>query len=149
MYHFDFGPVFADSGHLLQGAAVTLELSCGAMLIGLVISIVCASAKTSHFAPLRWIISVYVEAIRNTPFLIQIFFIYFGLPAIGISLNPNPAALLALVINIGAYVAGSNPEIDAAIRVVPGLRRFLQQGLYEKASLENIEELMREALRGV
>ena len=103
MYHFDFGPVFADSGHLLQGAAVTLELSCGAMLIGLVISIVCASAKTSHFAPLRWIISVYVEAIRNTPFLIQIFFIYFGLPAIGISLNPNPAALLALVINIGAY----------------------------------------------
>jgi polar amino acid transport system permease protein len=103
LYHFDFGPVFADSGHLLQGAAVTLELSCGAMLIGLVISIVCASAKTSHFAPLRWIISVYVEAIRNTPFLIQIFFIYFGLPAIGISLNPNPAALLALVINIGAY----------------------------------------------
>ena len=103
MYHFDFGPVFADSGHLLQGAAVTLELSCGAMLIGLVISIVCASAKTSHFAPLRWIVSVYVEAIRNTPFLIQIFFIYFGLPAIGISLNPNPAALLALVINIGAY----------------------------------------------
>jgi polar amino acid transport system permease protein len=103
LYHFDFGPVFADSGHLLQGAAVTLELSCGAMLIGLVISIVCASAKTSHFAPLRWIVSVYVEAIRNTPFLIQIFFIYFGLPAIGISLNPNPAALLALVINIGAY----------------------------------------------
>ena len=103
MYHFDFAPVFANFDHLLQGAAVTLELSCGAMLVGLVISIICASAKTSHIAPLRWIVGVYVEAIRNTPFLIQIFFIYFGLPAIGISMNPNPAALLALVVNVGAY----------------------------------------------
>jgi polar amino acid transport system permease protein len=103
MYQFDFAPVFANFNHLLAGAAVTLELSCGAMLIGLVISIVCASAKTSHVAPLRWIVSVYVEAIRNTPFLVQIFFIYFGLPAIGISLDPNPAALLALVVNVGAY----------------------------------------------
>ena len=103
MYHFDFAPVFANFEHLLAGAAVTLELSGGAMLIGLVISIICASAKTSHVAPLRWIVSVYVEAIRNTPFLIQIFFIYFGLPAIGIALDPNPAALLALVVNVGAY----------------------------------------------
>jgi polar amino acid transport system permease protein len=103
MYQFDFAPVFANFGHLLAGAAVTLELSCGAMLIGLVISILCASAKTSHVAPLRWIVSIYVEAIRNTPFLIQIFFIYFGLPAVGISFDPNPAALLALVVNVGAY----------------------------------------------
>ena len=103
MYQFDFAPVFANFGHLLAGAAVTLELSCGAMLLGLVISILCASAKTSHVAPLRWIVSIYVEAIRNTPFLIQIFFIYFGLPAVGISFDPNPAALLALVVNVGAY----------------------------------------------
>jgi polar amino acid transport system permease protein len=103
MYQFDFAPVFANFGHLLAGAAVTLELSCGAMLIGLVISIICASAKTSHIVPLRGIVGVYVEAIRNTPFLVQIFFIYFGLPAIGISLDPNPAALLALVVNVGAY----------------------------------------------
>lgn len=52
------------------------------------------------------------------------------------------------LINIGAYVAGSNPEIDTAIRVIPSIRRFLQQGLYERAGLDNIEELMREALRG-
>jgi polar amino acid transport system permease protein len=103
MYQFDFAPVFANFDHLLAGAAVTLELSCGAMLIGLVISILCASAKTSNIAPLRWVVSIYVEAIRNTPFLVQIFFIYFGLPAIGVSLDPNPAALLALVVNVGAY----------------------------------------------
>jgi polar amino acid transport system permease protein len=103
VYSFKFAPVFANFGRLLEGAAVTLELSCGAMLLGLVISILCASAKTSHIAPLRGIISVYVEAIRNTPFLVQIFFIYFGLPAVGISFNPNPAALLALTVNVGAY----------------------------------------------
>jgi polar amino acid transport system permease protein len=95
--------VFARFGHLLDGAAVTMELSCGAMIIGLVISIICAAAKTSRIAPLRWAVSVYVEAIRNTPFLIQIFFIYFGLPAAGISFNPNPAALVALTVNVGAY----------------------------------------------
>ncbi|MDN5567569.1 MAG: amino acid ABC transporter permease, partial [Paracoccus sp. (in: a-proteobacteria)] len=49
------------------------------------------------------VVGVYVELIRNTPFLIQIFFIYFGLPAIGLSMSPNGAALVALVINVGAY----------------------------------------------
>ena len=103
MYKFDFAPVFASFGHLLAGAAVTMELSCGAMLIGLVISVVCAAAKTSRIVPLVWIVNVYVEVIRNTPFLIQIFFIYFGLPSIGVAFDPNPAALVALTVNVGAY----------------------------------------------
>ncbi|MGN6549056.1 MAG: amino acid ABC transporter permease [Pararhizobium sp.] len=103
MYNFDFAPVFAHFGQLLDGAAVTMELSCGAMVIGLVISVVCAAAKTSRIATLVWIVNVYVEAIRNTPFLVQIFFIYFGLPSAGIALNPNWAALVALTVNVGAY----------------------------------------------
>ena len=57
-----------------------------------------SSAKT-----LRWIIDEYIELIRNTPFLIQIFVIYFGLPSMGIKLSSNAAALLALVVNVGAY----------------------------------------------
>ena len=103
MYSFKFAPVFANFGRLLEGAAVTMELACGAMVLGLVISIVCAAARTSHIGALRRIVGVYVEVIRNTPFLVQIFFIYFGLPAVGIAFNPNPAALLALTINVGAY----------------------------------------------
>lgn len=131
MYNFDFAPVFASFGHLLGGAAVTMELSCGAMLIGLVISVVCAAAKTSRTAPPRWIASVYVEAIRNTPFLIQIFFIYFGLPSVGIALDPNAAALVALTINVGAYGteiirAGiqsiQRGQVEAGIAL--GLKRF-------------------------
>ena len=103
MYQFDFAPVFASFDHLLAGAAVTLELSCGAMLVGLVVSVLCAAGKTSGIAPLRWLINVYVEAIRNTPFLVQIFFIYFGLPSLGLSFRPDTAALIALVVNVGAY----------------------------------------------
>ena len=103
MYDFNFAPVFASFDHLLAGAAVTLELSCGAMIIGLVVSVLCAAAKTSRIKPLRWLINIYVEAIRNTPFLVQIFFIYFGLPAVGLSFKPDTAALIALVVNVGAY----------------------------------------------
>jgi polar amino acid transport system permease protein len=103
MYSFHFAPVFANFGRLLEGAAVTMELSCGAMVLGLVISVLCAAARTSHVAFLRWIVTVYVEVIRNTPFLVQIFFIYFGLPSVGLALDPNPAALAALTVNVGAY----------------------------------------------
>jgi polar amino acid transport system permease protein len=89
--------------NLLLGAWVTIQLSCGAMVLGLILSILCAAGKTSRIAPLRWVIDAYVEIIRNTPFLVQIFFIFFGLPSLGLRLTPNSAALLALVVNFGAY----------------------------------------------
>jgi polar amino acid transport system permease protein len=80
-----------------------MALSCGGMVLGLVISVICAAARTSRIVPLRWAVTAYVEVIRNTPFLVQIFFIYFALPSVGIAFNPNPAALVALTINVGAY----------------------------------------------
>jgi polar amino acid transport system permease protein len=88
---------------LLIGALLTIQLSCAAMALGLIVSIICAWGKTSGPAPLRWIIDAYIEIIRNTPFLVQIFFIFFGLPSLGLRLSPNSAALLALVVNFGAY----------------------------------------------
>lgn len=103
MYHFNFEPVFAGFDQLLLGAWLTIRLSCAAMMLGLVVSVLCAAGKTSGVAPLRWIIDAYVEVIRNTPFLVQIFFIFFGLPSLGIRLTPNTAALVALVVNFGAY----------------------------------------------
>ena len=103
MYKFNFEPVLAGLDKLLYGAWLTVQLSVAAMIIGLIVSIVCAAAKTSNVAPLRWLINAYIEIIRNTPFLVQIFFIFFGLPSLGLRLTPNGAALLALVINFGAY----------------------------------------------
>ncbi|MFQ0814240.1 ABC transporter permease [Brucella anthropi] len=88
---------------LLVGAWQTIELSCAAMVLGLIVSIICAVGKTSGPKPIRFLIDVYIEIIRNTPFLVQIFFIFFGLPSAGLRLSPNSAALLALVVNFGAY----------------------------------------------
>ena len=103
MYDFNFAPVFAAMDQLLIGAWVTVKLSAAAMVIGLIVSIVCAVAKTAGPRPLRFLVDAYIEVIRNTPFLVQIFFLYFGLPTIGLRLDPNSAALLALVVNFGAY----------------------------------------------
>jgi len=88
---------------LLVGAWQTIELSCAAMVLGLIVSIICAVGKTSGPKPVRFVIDAYIEIIRNTPFLVQIFFIFFGLPSAGLRLSPNSAALLALVVNFGAY----------------------------------------------
>ncbi|OAB83195.1 ABC transporter permease [Brucella intermedia] len=88
---------------LLVGAWQTIELSCAAMVLGLIVSIICAVGKTSGPKPVRFVIDAYIEIIRNTPFLVQIFFIFFGLPSAGLRLSPNSAALLALIVNFGAY----------------------------------------------
>src|SRR5260221_619456 len=75
-----------------------------------------ALASRSRGKALRGAVLAYVEAIRNTPLLAQLFFIYFGLPAIGLRLDALPAALLTLVINLGAY---STEIVRAGIAAVP------------------------------
>jgi polar amino acid transport system permease protein len=103
VYDFNFAPVFEAFDTLLVGAWLTIQMSCIAMLIGLVLSIFGAVGKTSGPRPVRIAINIYIEAIRNTPFLVQLYFFFFALPALGIRLDPNQAALLALVVNFGAY----------------------------------------------
>jgi polar amino acid transport system permease protein len=102
-YKFDFGAVFAAWDELLEGAWLTIQLSAAAMAIGLVVAILGALGKTAGPKPVRWLIDAYIEIIRNTPFLVQIFIIFFGLPALGLRLSANQAALFAMVVNVGAY----------------------------------------------
>lgn len=102
-FDLNFAPVFASYALLLQGAWVTIRLSASAMVLGLLVAVFCAWGKTSGPRFVRALVGGYVEVIRNTPFLVQIFFIYFGLPAVGIRLDPYYAALLAMIINVGAY----------------------------------------------
>ena len=80
-YEFDFAAVFAAWPELLRGMLNSLVLSALAMAIGMVVAVGGALGKTSGPRPLRWVIDAYIELIRNTPFLIQIFLIFFGLPA--------------------------------------------------------------------
>lgn len=102
-YEFDFADVFAAWPELLQGMLNSLILSGLAMAIGMVVAVLGALGKTSGPRPVRVIIDGYIEIIRNTPFLVQIFLIFFGLPVIGLRMSSNAAALLALVVNVGAY----------------------------------------------
>ena len=102
-YVFQFGEVFRYWPLLAQGAAVTLALSIAGMIAGLVIGTLCALARRSENAFVRIPAASYVEVIRNTPLLVQAFIIFFGLPGLGIRLDSNIAAIIALVINNGAY----------------------------------------------
>lgn len=102
-YAFHFNVVWDHWRELAEGAALTIRLSALAMMIGLAVATVCAYGKAAGPRPIRWTIAAYIEVIRNTPFLVQIFIIYFSLPAMGISVGANEAALAAMVVNFGAY----------------------------------------------
>ena len=99
----NFNAVFAAFDQLVAGAGLTMALTVQAIVLGMMIAITCAWARTNGPAWLRRIVSGYVEAIRNTPFLLQLYFFFFGLPSLGIRLPPTQAALLTMVINLGAY----------------------------------------------
>ena len=102
-YEFDFTDVFAAWPELLQGLTATLILSALGMIIGMAVSVAGALGKTSGPAWLCWIINEYIELIRNTPLLVQIFIVYFGLSSLGLKLSAEVSAVIALVVNMGAY----------------------------------------------
>lgn len=102
-YDFQFAVLLGHVDALLAGAWLTIRLSALAMVLGLIVAVICALGRTSGPAWARWLVAAYVEIIRNTPFLVQIFLIFFGLPAFGLRLSPNAAALTAMVVNVGAY----------------------------------------------
>jgi polar amino acid transport system permease protein len=102
-YKFDFGPVVAGLPDLLRGCAGTLGLALAGMLLATVIGVGGVVLRDSRRAAWRWIVIAFVELIRNTPFLVQIYFIFFALPLAGIRLDPTPTAIIALGVNGGAY----------------------------------------------
>ncbi|UTH36803.1 amino acid ABC transporter permease [Pseudomonas sp. KHPS1] len=115
-YQFDFATVLQHSDLLLQGAAFTLGLTAIGTLLGVALGIVGAILRAWRIRPFDRIFGVYVELIRNTPFIVQLFFIFFGLPSLGLRLSEWEAAVLATVINLGAY---STEIIRAGIQAIP------------------------------
>lgn len=101
----DFWAVLAEWPLLLRGMLWTLGLTAVSAVAGVVIGIACAWVRTEGPAPLRLGVGAYVELIRNTPFIVQLFFIFFGLPAMGVRLSPELASVIAMVVNLGAYAA--------------------------------------------
>jgi polar amino acid transport system permease protein len=103
MYHFDFLSVLVYLPVLLTGIRVTIELIVIGGALGVSLGIFCAWVRTQGPLWLRPIVVGYVELIRNTPFLVQLFLIFFGLPSIGVNITEMPAAIIAMVLNLGAY----------------------------------------------
>lgn len=87
---------------LLQGARYTLIISAGALALGFVLGVIVALMRQSKSKLFRFVGSAWVEFLRNTPFLVQLFFLYFGLPELGIHTDPIVTSILALGINSSA-----------------------------------------------
>lgn len=115
-YVFDFAWLATYWPVLLKGIGITVQLIAVGGVLGVCLGILCAWARALGPAWLKPVVATYVELIRNTPFMIQLFFIFFGLPAIGLQMSELAAANLAMVINLGAY---SCEIIRAGIQATP------------------------------
>ncbi|UXN62061.1 amino acid ABC transporter permease [Phyllobacterium zundukense] len=115
-YVFEFGWLAQYYLQIVKGVLITLELIAIGAGFGISLGIFCAWARALGPSWLKPIVATYVELIRNTPFLIQLFFIFFGLPSIGLHLGELTAANIAMVINLGAYTC---EIIRAGIQATP------------------------------
>jgi polar amino acid transport system permease protein len=102
-FQFQFASVFAKSDVLVDGLLVTLQLSAIGIVLGGLLGTLLAMLRGLGGKPARMAIDAYVELTRNTPFLVQMLIIFFGLPSIGVRMSAEQAALLAIVLNLGAY----------------------------------------------
>lgn len=112
----DFAAVLTQWPLLLRGVAWTLGLTAISAVLGMGVGVACAWARTQGPAWSRPVVGLYVELIRNTPFIVQLFFVFFGLPALGIRLSPEAASVIAMVVNLGAYSA---EIVRAGIQATP------------------------------
>jgi glutamine transport system permease protein len=105
MYHFNWRPVFDNLDLLLKGLALGIGMALLALAIGCALGLAGAFARISGPRPLRWLIAAYVELVRNVPLLLIIYFVYFGLPLLGLSLLDNVwSFVLALALYSAAYL---------------------------------------------
>ncbi len=102
-YTLDFSAVYDRLPELLLACLATIGLALAGMFFAMIIGVLGVIARGSPFKPLRALVIGFVELIRNTPFLVQIFFIFFALPQLGLRLNPTTTAVVALALNGGAY----------------------------------------------
>lgn len=131
-YRFDFSPVWAGLPDLLLGCLGTLWLALAGMALAIVIGIGGVVLRDSRINAVRWLVIGFVELIRNTPFLVQIYFIFFALPFAGVRLDPTPTAIIALGINGGAY----------AIEIIRGGVQSISKGQIEAGLALGLHKLM-------
>lgn len=129
---------------LLRGAVTTVELSVLGMALAVVLGLVIVLLRLYGILPLRWFARAYVEVIRGTPLLIQLFLIYYGLPQIGIKFNPFFAGVLGLGLN---YAASEAENYRAGIQAIPRgqMEAALALGMSRTQALRRV--ILPQALR--
>ena len=90
---------------MLDGSTITLEIFCITLALSLPLGLFAALGRLSHFRPLSRLLEIYIWIMRGTPLMLQLLFVYFALPMIGILLPDIAAALLAFILNDAAYFA--------------------------------------------
>ncbi len=145
-YQLDFTPVIDGLPSLLLGCLGTFLLAICGMVLAVIIGIGGVALRDSHVKAVRWLVIGFVEIIRNTPFLVQIFFLFFALPLIGIRLDPTPTAIIALGINGGAYAI---EIIRGGVQSIPGgqMEAGLALGLHKVQVFRLI--ILKPALRAI
>ncbi len=113
---FDFVAVLRQWPLLASGLAWTVALTMLSTLLGMLLGILLGWARAGRSAALRTITGLYVEGIRNTPFIVQLYFVFFGLPALGLRLSPALASVLAMTANLAGYAA---EIVRAGIQSIP------------------------------
>ena len=113
---FDFVAIALEWPLLAKGVAWTLGLTSVSAFLGVLLGVVCAWVRTQGPVWLKPSVGAYVELIRNTPFIVQLFFIFFGLPMAGVRLSAEWASVIAMVVNLGAYSA---EIVRAGIQATP------------------------------
>jgi polar amino acid transport system permease protein len=111
-----FGPILVHLDRLLLGLAQTIQLAVLSILFGTAVGVLGAVGRSFGPRWLAWPIAAYVELIRNTPLLIQLYFVFFSLPLFGFKLSSNTAAVVALSIHLGAY---ATEILRAGIESIP------------------------------
>src|SRR6056297_390421 len=115
-YTLQYGQIAPYLGYLAEGAALSFTLSAIGFLAGWFIGLVCAAITEYGRGPLRWGVRAYVIFFLNTPILVQIFFLFFALPEIGIFLTSYQAVIIGLALNAGAYLTEIQRAGFASIR---------------------------------
>ncbi|NYD42971.1 amino acid ABC transporter permease [Nocardioides panaciterrulae] len=101
----NFGAVLPYLPVMLKGLWISIEVTVLSFFIGSVAGVFVYLGRRSELAPLRWLAHAFVEIFRNTPLLVQLYLIYFGLPQVGINLDPFWSTLLGMTLNNAAYTS--------------------------------------------
>ena len=104
-FQFQFEPILAEWRFILDGLVLTVWLSLGAIVLGSALAVLLTAARQLGGRSVGLLVEAYVELMRNTPFLVQLFLIFFGLSGLGLRLTAAEAALLAMTLNLAAYCA--------------------------------------------